>query len=176
MSPPRRGACRVVRWTMSDCRDQVEFSTSVVHTVLFASTLPGVPRLLPDLRSYMRHANVNEILLTCSRRSCTSELSSSRGRAKVIITSQNRNLYLKRSFPRRRLWATLTRYTGKRVPRPRPESGNRPSVHAYDAWGCPPRHVCAACWHVLLTCLLAARERRRQKCVLTRLVCTLLFF
>jgi hypothetical protein len=166
VSPPRRDAW-VVRWTMSDCRDQLEFSTSVVHTVLFASTLPGVPRLLPDLRSYMRHANVNEILPTCSRRSCTSELSSSRGRAKVIITShENRNLTAV-------LPARLTRYTAS-VPRPRPESGNRPSVHAYDAWGCPPRHVCAACWHVLLTYLLTCGQRA-EKCVLTTLCSSLMF-
>ena len=42
MSLPRRGAW-VVRWTMSDCRDQLEFSTSVVH-----GTLREYPRRVPS--------------------------------------------------------------------------------------------------------------------------------
>jgi hypothetical protein len=160
VSPPRRGACRVVRWTMSDCRDQLEFSTSVVHTVLFASTLPryrASPVFYPtlDLRSYMRHANVNEILPTCSRKSCTSELSSSRGRAKVIITSQNRNL--KRSFRGFRL-----EHATRQVCPARGQRAVTDPPYTLMMPGGVPLATCAlpVGMFYLLTYLLAARERR----------------
>ena len=170
MSPPRRDAW-VVRWTMSDCRDQLEFSTSVVHTVLFASTLPGVPRLLPDLRSYMRHANVNEILPTCSRKSCTSELSSSRGRAKVIITSQNRNL--KRSFRLEHATRQVCPARGQRAVTDPPYTLMMP--------GGVPLATCAlpvGMFYLLRTYLLTCGMtcgQRAEKCVLTTLCSSLMF-